>query len=62
MVSRLRTGRGAKSTKDVQQASVLCAALAELHPGAIEEAVELIISGAITGYFYDADLHVVCKR
>lgn len=40
VVSQLRTDRGAKATKDVQQASVLCAALAELHPGALEEAVE----------------------
>ena len=35
-------GRDAKSGKDVDQASVLCAALAELHPGAIEEAVEAL--------------------
>lgn len=42
IVSQLRTGRGAKSTKDVDQATVLCAALAELHPGAIEEAVEAL--------------------
>tara|TARA_R110002073_G_scaffold103264_1_gene233827 strand:+ start:2105 stop:3196 length:1092 start_codon:yes stop_codon:yes gene_type:complete len=42
VVSQLRTGRGAKSTKDVDQASVLCAALAELHPGAVEEAVEAL--------------------
>ena len=39
VVSQLRTGRGAKSGKDIEQASVLCAALAELHPGAIEDAV-----------------------
>lgn len=39
VVSQLRTGRGAKSSKDVDQASVLCAALAELHPGAIEDAI-----------------------
>ena len=39
IVSRLRTGREAKSDKDVFQACVLCAALAESHPGAIESAV-----------------------
>ncbi len=39
VVSQLRTERGAKSTKDVNQAVVLCATLAELHPGAIEQAV-----------------------
>ena len=39
IVSRLRTGREAKSGKDVFQACVLCAALAENHPGAIESAV-----------------------
>ena len=39
IVSRLRTGREAKSDKDVFQACVLCAALAESHPGAIESAL-----------------------
>lgn len=39
VVSQVRTGRTAKGAKDVEQASVLCAALADLHPGAIEEAV-----------------------
>ncbi|MBI3898418.1 MAG: hypothetical protein HY308_08995 [Gammaproteobacteria bacterium] len=39
IVSRLRTGRQSKSDKDVFQACVLCAALAESHPGAIESAV-----------------------
>lgn len=38
LVSRLRHGREAKSDKDVYQACVLCAALAESHPGAIEAA------------------------
>ena len=38
LVSRLRTGREAKSQKDIQQAAVLCAALAETHPGALESA------------------------
>jgi hypothetical protein len=42
IVSRLRTGREAKSDKDVFQACVLCAALAESHPGAIEAAAEQI--------------------
>jgi len=42
VVSQLRTGRGAKSRKDVNQASVLCAALAELHPRAIEDAVSAL--------------------
>jgi hypothetical protein len=39
IVSRLRTGRDAKSDKDIFQACVLCAALADGHPGAIESAV-----------------------
>ena len=39
VVSQLRTGHGAKSTKDVHQAIVLCAALADLYPGAIEESI-----------------------
>ena len=38
IVSRLRRGREAKSDKDVFQACVLAAALAESHPGAIESA------------------------
>ena len=42
LVSRLRTGREAKSDKDVFQACVLCAVLAESHPGAIESAVAQI--------------------
>jgi hypothetical protein len=42
IVSRQRSGRSAKSDKDVQQAAVLCAALAEMHPGALEEAVAAI--------------------
>ena len=42
IVSRLRVGREAKSGKDVLQACVLCAALAENHPGAIEAAVARI--------------------
>lgn len=39
LVSQLRTGREAKSQKDLDQAAVLCAALAELHPGALEAAL-----------------------
>jgi hypothetical protein len=39
LVSRLRVERGTKSEKDVLQASVLCAALAETHTGAIESAL-----------------------
>jgi hypothetical protein len=39
LVAGLRTGREAKSDKDIWQASVLCAALGETHPGAIESAL-----------------------
>jgi hypothetical protein len=39
IVSRLRVGREAKAGKDVVQACVLCAALGDAHPGALEEAV-----------------------
>ncbi len=39
VVSQLRSGREAKSDKDIFQACVLCAALAESHPGAVESAV-----------------------
>ncbi|MCP4445243.1 MAG: hypothetical protein GY811_07865 [Myxococcales bacterium] len=42
VVSQLRTGRGPKSEKDIDQASVLCAALAELYPGAIQDAVDAL--------------------
>ncbi|MBL4572916.1 MAG: hypothetical protein JKY86_07565 [Gammaproteobacteria bacterium] len=42
VVSRLRIGREAKSTKDVEQAAVLLAALADLYPGAIEDAVAAV--------------------
>ena len=42
IVSRLRSGRDAKADKDVFQACVLCAGLAEGHPGAIEAAVAQI--------------------
>jgi hypothetical protein len=42
LVSQLRTGRDAKSGKDVSQACVLAAALAVSHPGAIESALALV--------------------
>jgi hypothetical protein len=42
IVSRLRAGREAKSERDVMQACVLAAALAEGHPGAIEAAVAAV--------------------
>lgn len=38
LVSQLRSGRSAKGQKDLQQAAVLAAALAEYFPGALEEA------------------------
>lgn len=47
IVSRLRSGRSAKSDKDVQQAAVLCAALAETHPGAVEDAVAAVPRRAV---------------
>ena len=40
VVSQLRVNRGAKSEKDIFQASVLLAALAEKFPGAIDSAVK----------------------
>lgn len=40
VVSQLRSGRNVKSEKDIDQASVLCAALAELFPDAIKDALE----------------------
>lgn len=39
IVSQLRTGRNAKSDKDIEQACVLCAVLASQFPGAITEAL-----------------------
>ncbi|MDX2021840.1 MAG: GSU2403 family nucleotidyltransferase fold protein [Deltaproteobacteria bacterium] len=42
LVSALRTGRDAKSQKDVFQAAVLAAALAELEPGALASAKEAL--------------------
>ena len=38
LTSALRTGRSAKSERDVAQAAMIAAALAERHPGALEEA------------------------
>jgi hypothetical protein len=42
ITSSLRRGRDAKSGKDRQQAVVLCAALADLHPGALESALRAL--------------------
>jgi hypothetical protein len=42
LVSRLRVGGGGKSDKDVLQASVLCAVLADGHPGALESALAAV--------------------
>ncbi len=42
IVSRLRAGREAKSERDVAQACVLAAALADGHPGAIESAAAAV--------------------
>jgi hypothetical protein len=42
VVSRLRTDRGTKADKDVLQASVLAAVLAETHSGALESAVKAL--------------------
>jgi hypothetical protein len=53
VVSQLRTGRAAKSAKDIDQASILCAALAELYPGAIQDAVEAL-STKMTRHFRKA--------
>lgn len=42
IVSQLRRGRDAKARKDRAQALVLCAALGDLHPGALESAVQSV--------------------
>jgi hypothetical protein len=47
IVSRLRVGREAKSGKDIHQASVLCAVLANTHPGALESAVAMVTKRAL---------------
>jgi hypothetical protein len=46
IVSSMRRGRDAKILKDRTQAAVLCAALAELHPGAVESALDVVPRGA----------------
>jgi hypothetical protein len=46
IVSSMRRGRDAKILKDRTQASVLCAALAAFHPGALESAVRAVPRGA----------------
>lgn len=46
IVAQLRGAASAKSDKDVLQASALCAALAELHPGALETAITAVPRGA----------------
>jgi hypothetical protein len=46
LVSQLRKQRGQKSMKDVTQASVLCAILAERHPGALEQAAKSLPASA----------------
>jgi hypothetical protein len=42
IVSQLRHGRDAKARKDRGQALVLCAALGDMHPGALESAVQRV--------------------
>lgn len=46
LVSQLRRQRGERSMKDVSQASVLLAVLAERHPGAIEQAAKAVPASA----------------
>ena len=46
LVSQLRARRGGKSVKDISQAAVLLAVLAERHPGAIEEAAKAVPASA----------------
>jgi len=46
LVSQLRAQRGGKSAKDISQAAVLLAVLAERHPGAIEEAAKAVPASA----------------
>lgn len=46
LVSQLRKLRGEKSMKDVSQASVLFAVLAERHPGALEQAAKSVPASA----------------
>jgi hypothetical protein len=42
LVSQLRAGRGGKADKDIFQASVLCAVLADRHAGALESAIAAV--------------------
>jgi hypothetical protein len=56
VVSRLRVERGAKSDKDVFQASVLAAVLAQTHPGALEEAIQALPRRARRHYLAALDL------
>ena len=42
LVAQLRTGREAKARKDLHQAAVLSAVLAENHPGALESALSTV--------------------
>lgn len=46
IVSQLRVDRGAKSGRDIHQASVLCAFLSDHHPGAIRDAIRDAPPGA----------------
>lgn len=46
VVSELRTGRSAKSAKDLRQAAILLAATAELFPGSVSEAWEALATTA----------------
>jgi hypothetical protein len=46
LVSQLRRGRGAATERDLHQAAVLLAALADRHPGAIEDAVSVLPQSA----------------
>lgn len=47
IVSQLRSGRSAKSEKDIHQATVLSAVLAKHHPGALEDAVSQVPRHAV---------------
>lgn len=46
VVSELRSGRSAKSAKDLRQAAILLAASAELFPGSVREAWDALASSA----------------
>jgi hypothetical protein len=53
----VRRGRDAKALKDREQALVLCAALGELHPGALRDAVNDLPPRAVK-YFRRGLLHL----